>query len=86
MNQRKRRRELVESRCVSSVSVEAVETPVVDLDDPVLKRVSEKGDTWRNAISEHVSLLSSAVRTNRKIGGGGKSSGEVDGGSGECSY
>ena len=45
VEQRKRRRELVDTRCVSSVSVEAVETPVVDLVEPVLKRVSEKGDT-----------------------------------------
>jgi hypothetical protein len=51
VNQRKRRRELVDRRCVSSVSAEAVEAPVVDLVDPVLKRVSEMGDTWRNAIS-----------------------------------
>ena len=64
VNQKKRRRELVETRCV--------ETPVIDLVDPVLKRVSEKGDTWRNAISQHVSLFSSAVGTNRKNGGRGR--------------
>jgi hypothetical protein len=71
LNQRKRRRELMDARCVSSVSVETV-VPVINLVDPVLKRVSEKGDTWRNVISEHVSPLSSAVGTNRKIGGSGK--------------
>ena len=72
MEQRKRRRELVEARWVSSVSVEAVERPVLDWIDPVLKRVVAKRDTWRNAISEHVTLLSSAVGTNRKSGGKGK--------------
>ena len=40
VNQRKHRRELVDARCVSSVSVETV-VPVIDLVDPVLKRVSE---------------------------------------------
>ena len=71
MNQRKRRRELIDARCVSSVSVEAV-VPLIDLVDPALKRISEKADTWRTVISEHVSLLSSAVGTNRKIGGKAK--------------
>jgi hypothetical protein len=72
VEQRKRRRELVDARCVYSVSVEALETPVFDLVGHVLRRASEKGNTWRNAIAEHVSLLSSAVGTNRNIGGKGK--------------
>ena len=71
MSQRKRRRELIDARCVSSGSVETV-VPVIDLVDPTLRRISEKADTWRSVISEHVSLLSSAVGTNRKIGGSGK--------------
>jgi hypothetical protein len=45
---------------------------VIDWIDPVLKRVVAKGDTWRNAISEHVTLLDSAVGTNRTSGGEGK--------------
>ena len=69
VEQRKRRRELVEARCVSSVSVEAVERPALDWSDPVLKRVVAKGNTWRNAITEHVTLLGNAVGTNRKSGG-----------------
>ena len=69
VEQRKRRRELVEARCVSSLPVEAVERPVLDWIDPVLKRVVAKGNTWRDAISEHVTLLSSAVVANRKSGG-----------------
>jgi hypothetical protein len=66
VEQRKRRRELVEVKCVSSVSVEAVEMPVLDWVDPVLKRVVAKGNTWRNAISEYVSLLT-RVEEKRKL-------------------
>jgi len=72
VEQRKRRRELVEARRGSSVSVETVKEPVIDWVDPVLKHVVAKKDTWRNAISEHVTLLSSTVGTNRKSGGEGK--------------
>ena len=62
----------MEARRISSVCVEAAKKPVLDWIDPVLKRVVAKGDTWRNAISEHVTLVSSAVGTNRRSGGEGK--------------
>jgi type IV secretory pathway protease TraF len=61
----------MDARSVSSVPAEA-EIPVIDLVSPALKRISEKAETWRSVISEHVSLLGSAVGTNRKIGGSGK--------------
>ena len=43
MSQRKRRRELIDDRCVFSGSVKTV-VPVIDLVDPTLKRISEKAD------------------------------------------
>ena len=43
MNQKKRRKELIAAKFVSSGSVEAV-VPAIDLIDPTLRRISEKAD------------------------------------------
>ena len=45
VEQRKHRRELVETWGISSVSAEAARKPVLDWSDPVLKRVVAKADT-----------------------------------------
>ena len=39
MKQSERRKEILDARCVSSVSAEAVKPTVIDLVDPVLKHV-----------------------------------------------